>query len=909
MPATASTRSCLSIRHLDALFRPASVAVIGASDRSGSVGALVMRNLQRGGFAGSVWPVNPRHATVAGLPCHPSVRALPRTPELAVICTPAATVPGLVAELGQRGTRAAIVLSTGLRVATTPGGPTLEQAMLDAARPHLLRILGPNCIGLLVPGLKLNASFAHVDARPGRLAFVSQSGALATAMLDWADSRGIGFSHFISLGDSADVDFGDVLDWLAGDGGTRAILLYVESVKHARKFMSAARAAARNKPVIVVKAGRAPDGARAAASHTGALAGSDLVFDAVVRRAGMLRVDTLEDLFDAAETLARARPLHGERLAILTNGGGAGVLAADALALGGGQLAPLATATRERLDAALPPAWSRANPVDILGDAPLERYVAALQALLAAPETDALLLLQAPAAIVPSVDVARACLPLLTRATKPVLTCWLGGTAAAPAREACAAAGVPTYETPERAAMAFQHLVQYRRNQQALLQTPGAAAAGVAPDLAATRALLDSALAEGRDTLSEAEAKRLLAACGLPVVPTCVAADVEAAVAAAEGIGYPVVLKILSPQISHKSDVGGVALDLGSAPAVREAATAMQARVGRLRPDAQVAGFTVQAMVQRPRAHELILGLAADPVFGPVVLFGQGGTAVEVLQDRAIALPPLNASLAADLVSRTRVARLLAGYRDRAPVDRNALHDAIGRVARMACELPQLAELDINPLLADENGVIALDARVKLWRDAGSGVPLAIQPYPSSLEEIVTLDGRDLRVRPIRPEDEALLRSLYAHATPADLRLRFFASRRCPEHAELARCTQIDYDREMSLVAIDPTLGVDGLLGEARAICEPDGECAEFALLVRHDWQGRGLGRVLMDRLLRHLRARGVARVCGECLAENDLMRSLAEDLGFERFRQPDDLIVTLCLQLDANVQNQRAPA
>jgi acetyltransferase len=474
----------LSVRNLEALFRPASVAVIGASDRPGSIGALVMRNLLQGGFAGPVWPVNPRRETVAGLRAWTAVGQLPQAPDLAVICTPAPTVPGLVAELGRKGTRAAVVLTAGLKAGQQPGGPTLEQAMLDAARPHLLRILGPNCVGLLVPGAGLNASFAHLAARPGRLAFVSQSGALATAMLDWSDARGIGFSHFISLGDSADVDFGDVLDYLASDAGTRAILMYVESVKHARKFLSAARAAARNKPVLLVKAGRAPEGARAAASHTGALAGSDAVFDAAVRRAGMLRVLTLEDLFDAAETLARAHPLHGERLAIVTNGGGAGVLAADALAVAGGTLAPLEAATLARLDAALPATWSHGNPVDIIGDAPVARYTAALQAVLDAPETDAVLFMHAPTAVVPSAEIAAACLPLMRAATKPVLTCWLGGTAVAAARAACAEAGVPTYETPERAAQAYLHLVQHRCNQEALLQAPAARGDGAAPDAA-----------------------------------------------------------------------------------------------------------------------------------------------------------------------------------------------------------------------------------------------------------------------------------------------------------------------------------------------------------------------------------------------------------------------------------------
>lgn len=888
----------MSVRNLEALFRPASVAVIGASDRAGSIGALVMRNLLQGGFTGPVWPVNPKHARVAGRRAWATVAQLPEAPELAVICTPAHTVPGLIAELGRTGTRAAVVLTAGLKQAADAGGPSLEQAMLEAARPHLLRVLGPNCVGLLVPGARLNASFAHVAAREGRLAFVSQSGALATAMLDWSDARGIGFSHFISLGDSADVDFGDVHDYLASDASTRAILMYVESVKHARKFMSAARAAARNKPVLVVKAGRAPEGARAAASHTGALAGSDAVFDAAVRRAGMLRVDSLEDLFDAAETLARARPLRGDRLAIVTNGGGAGVLAADALALAGGTLASLGEATLQRLDDGLPPTWSHANPVDIIGDAPVERYTAALQAVLDAPETDAVLFMHAPTAVVPSADIAAACLPQMQAATKPVLTCWLGGTAVATARRACAEAGVPTYETPERATAAFMHLVQYRRNQEALLQAPaaGAGEAGV-PDLPAARRLLDAARASGRNELDESEAKALLAAYGVPVVATRKVPDTEAALAAAAEIGYPVVLKIASPQISHKSDVGGVALDLGSPDELRETAAAMLGRVQKLRPDAQLAGFTVQAMVRRPRAHELIVGLASDAVFGPVLLFGQGGTAVEVVADRAVALPPLNSVLASDLVRRTRVSKLLAGYRDRSAADLQALHGAIVRVSQMACDLPELAELDINPLLADEQGVLALDARVKL-QPAAAARQLAIRPYPAQLEESAQCAGELVLLRPIRPDDEPLLRSLYASATPEDMRLRFFLSRREVPRSELARYSQIDYDREMTFVAISAGRGGDGLLGEVRSVCDPDGERAEFSIQVRTGWQGKGLGRLLMGKLLRYLSERGVAALTGECLAANDAMVALARGLGFETQRRPEEELVALSMRL-----------
>jgi acetyltransferase len=871
----------MSVRNLERLLRPRSVAVIGASDRPRSLGALVMHNLREAGFAGPVWPVNHRHDEVGSQRAWRDVASLPEAPDLAVLCTPAPGIPDLIAQLGLKGCRAAIVLSAGLK-APAGDGRSLEQAMLDAARPWLLRVLGPNCLGLLVPGVQLNASFAHTSATPGRLAFVSQSGALATALLDWANSRAIGFSHFVSLGDSADVDVGDLLDYLASDGGTSAVLLYLESVKHARKFMSAARAAARNKPVIVVKSGRAPEGAKAAASHTGALAGSDAVFDAAIRRAGMLRVETLDNLFDAAETLARARRLYGDRLAIVTNGGGAGVLAADALALSGGKLAALSAATLAALDRALPSTWSHGNPVDLIGDAPTERYTAALQVLLAAPEVDAVLFMHAPTAVVPSQDIARAVVPLLAAPGKPVLACWMGADVVRAAAEACARAGVPTYATPERAVAAFVHMVQYRLNREALLQTPRAAP-DFTRDPGTARAIVQRALDDGREMLDEFEAKALLAAYGIPVVETRSVADAQGAVVAARQIGFPVALKILSPQISHKSDVGGVALDLADEGAVQAAASAMAARVRSMRPDAQLAGFTVQAMVRRPHAHELIVGVASDPVFGPVILFGQGGTAVEVLKDRAMALPPLNSVLAHDLIGRTRVAALLAGYRDRAAVDREALAESLQKVSQMVCELPELVELDINPLLADESGVIALDARVRVKAtNAAAGERLAILPYPGQHEETIEVAARRVLLRPIRPDDETRLRSFYAEATPADMRLRFFFARREVPHSELARYSQIDYDREMTFVAVLPDAGDDGLLGEARAVCDPDNGRAEFAIQVRTGWQRRGLGRALMDKLMRYLRERGAHEVHGECLPENPGMAALARAAGFE---------------------------
>jgi len=874
----------VSIRHLDSLFDPASVAVIGASARPASVGATVWRNLREGGFPGPRWAVNPKYAELGGERCYADVESLPAAPELAVIATPPATVPSLVAALGQRGTRAAIVLTAGLDAAQ-------KQAMLDAARPHLLRILGPNNLGLLSPHAKLNASFAHANVAAGGLAFVSQSGALVTAMLDWARARTIGFSHFVSLGEHADVDFGDMLDWLASDPRTRSILLYIESIEAPRKFMSAARAAARNKPVLVVKAGRSPQGQAAAASHTGALAGSDLVYDAAIRRAGMLRVDTLDDLFVAAETLAHLRaPERGadlaalERLTIVTNGGGAGVMAADAAALTDVSLAPLAQSVRSALDAELPPNWSRANPVDIIGDAPVERYVHTMRTLLADRDSGSLLFIHAPTAIVPSADIAGALLPVIRDVPGRVLSCWLGDPAVQQARDLFHREGIATYETPEQAVRAFSLLVTYRRNQALLMQAPSARGAANTLDIARVREVIDVVLGAGREWLTEPEAKALLSACGIPVVGTRVVdPEAGAALVAAQAIGYPVALKILSPQITHKSDVGGVALDLEDPASLREAVFAMKRRVARLRPSAKIEGFTVQSMVRRPKALELIVGASIDPLFGPVLLFGHGGTAVEVVSDRAVALPPLNAPLAHALISRTRVSRLLAGWRDVPPADVEAVAGVLTTLSQLLADEPRITELDVNPLLADGDGVIALDARVRVKASAPGGAEhFAIRPYPAELVETIEWQGRTLTLRPIRPEDEAQHLEFLSRLDPVDIRMRVFYSRRSIERSELARLTQIDYEREMAFIATAALpKGGEETLGVVRATCDPDNRDAEFGIVVRSDLKGGGLGERLLRKLIDYLRARGTQRLVATVLRENQRMLDLAAQLGF----------------------------
>jgi acetyltransferase len=900
----------MSIRNLDKLFKPKSLALIGATARDGAVGAVVLRNLVRAGLKGRLMLVNPHHQELAGMPVHADVAGLPEAPDLAVLVTPPETVPGLIAELGARGTKAAVVITAGF-AELGDAGRALQRRALEAAAPHLLRIIGPNCVGVMVPQIGLDASFSHIAPVAGDLAFVSQSGAMITAVLDWAAPRRIGFSNVVSLGDMADVDFGDMLDFLAADPATRAILLYIEGVTHARKFMSAARAAARGKPVLVVKVGRSQEAARAARSHTGALAGADAVYDAAIRRAGMLRVDTMTELFDAVETLALTRPQQGDRLAVLTNGGGPGVLATDALIAAGGRLATLSPATVARLDRVLPPTWSRGNPVDIIGDAPGKRYADALAVLLEEPDADAILVLNAPTAMADPSEAAAAVVATLQAAPsaslvgRNLLTAWLGERTAAPARRRFAEARIATYETPDSAVRGFMHRVHYRRNQELLLETPAAQPENAAPDEAAVRARLARGAAHGPAWLDAEDVAAVLAAYGIPLPQARIVADAAAAAAAAAAIGFPVALKIRSPDITHKSDVGGVALNLGTTARVAAEAEAMLARVNAAQPAARLEGFLVQQMVHRPGALELIIGLVDDPTFGPVVMFGQGGSAVERLNDTTLELPPLNDALARAQMARTRVWRLLQGYRGRPPADIAAITRVLIAVAQLAADHPELRELDINPLLADAAGVIAVDARIRV---APGGRPswLAISPYPRALEADARLrDGTALRLRPIRPEDEPALQDLARHMNPQDLRLRFFTPIRDLPHALAARLSQIDYDREMALVA---RLAGDGAaLGVVRISADPDNRRAEYAIALRSDWKGRGLGYLLMERIIAIARSRGIGEVFGDVLNENEPMLKLARALGFQLQRHPEDPeLVRVVLQV-SGIRNEEA--
>jgi acetyltransferase len=919
----AGSRGCddrpMTIRNLGRAFRPRSVAIIGASTREGSVGRIVLRNVVHGGFAGPVWPVNPKARTIDGITCFARVADLPDAPDLAVIVAPPTTIPGLIGELGAKGTRTVIVITAGL---TKANG--LRQAMLDAAKPYLLRIIGPNTLGMMVPPVALDASFSHHAPAKGTLALLSQSGAIVTSLVDWAAARGIGFSHVVSMGDMADVDTGDGLDWLASDLDARAVLMYLETITEPRKFLSAARAASRVKPVVAIKSGRHAQAAQAAATHTGALAGSDRVADAALRRCGVLRVHDLDDLFAAAATLARYRPLERARVGIVTNGGGAGVLAVDRLLDHGGELATLSDATIAALDRELPATWSRANPVDIIGDAPPERYRAAITAVAADPQVDVLLVLNCPTAMASSLDAARAVAALTQAghvAGKPVVAAWLGDATAAAARRHLEAAGIACHGDPGDAARSVAWLDDWSRARRMLMRVPEHTSADVEGRRADAAAIFARVAAEGRRMLTEVEAKGVLAAYGVPVPRTIVvdagdpAGVTDATMAAARQLfsaGHAkVVVKLLSKLVSHKSDLGGVVLDLETPQAAADAARDIAARFTPARPGESPDGFAVQPMVVRKRAHELIVGVSRDRIFGPVIAFGAGGTAVEVLDDIAIGLPPLDDVLGGDLIDATRIGRLLAGWRDRPAADRTAVLHAINAVSALVVDFACIDALDVNPLLADEHGVVALDARIEIdparVNEPAPNPDLAIRPWPADWQrehvvrpradaDMAVASGSRYPLRPIKPQDVGLYRDFFARLTPEDVRLRFLSPRKSFSDDELLRMTQLDYGREIAFVALHP----DGsLVGVSRLACDPDGAEAEYAVIVRSDQQRLGLGRALMELLLDYAAAKGIGLVYGHVLAENDSMLGMCRALGFNvaiESSEPGVRIVTRAL-------------
>ncbi len=873
----------MSIRNLDKMFKPGSVAVIGASDKPRSVGSSLMGNLLQAGFSGPILPVNPRAAAVHGIMAYKDVASLPMTPDLAVIATPPDTVPALISELGARGTRAAVILTSGFAEGEAKVGRERAAQLLAAARPHLLRVVGPNCLGIAVPGIGLNATFAPAALLPGNIAFLTQSGAMATTVLDWALPRRIGFSAIVSMGDMSDVDFGDLLDYFALDDATQAILIYAEAVTHARKFMSAARRAARVKPVIVVKSGRAEEGARAATSHTGALAGADVVYDAAFRRAGMLRVNEVEELFDAAATLATMSPQQGNRLAIVTNGGGAGVLATDRLIEEGGKLATLGADTLAKLNAVLPSTWSHANPIDIIGDADAARYSHAVEVMLQDPDSDGLLVSYCPTSIGSSGDAAKGLIDVLQKPGMPkknVFACWMGHASVQDGRARLVAANVPDFETPERAVRAFMYLVRYRQSQELLLETPSSVTPSTPADTERARALVKQALDDGREWLDPAEVASFFACYGVPFARTEAVVDPAAAAKLAAEIKGPVALKIRSRDITHKSDVGGVALNLATPAEVEAAARAMNERVARAKPKAKLEGFIVQEMVQRPGAYELITGVSTDVTFGPVILFGHGGTAVEILRDKSLELPPLNTALARAQIERTRIAALLKGFRDRPPADIDGVVNVLVQLSRIVADHAEISEIDINPLLCDARGVVGVDGRIRVRAASGPAqARLAIRPYPQSLEsEIKTPDGASYALRPIKPEDEPALRRFAEQVDVQDLWHSAFALLRERSHETAARLSQIDYDREMTMLAWEG----DRIAGLARSTADPDFDEAEAAVIIRADLRDKGLARQLLQAQLAAIAAQGVHRAVLVYPAKLARLNTIAIELGFD---------------------------
>jgi acetyltransferase len=878
----------MSTYRLDSLFSPRSIAVIGASTRDRSVGRAILRNLREGGFAGDIHVINTRYPDIDGIRTVPRLEDLPAPPDLAVIAAPAPALPEIVGSAAQQGIGCAVIITAGLGYGPGSIASTCEQA----ARAKGLRLVGPNCLGVMVPRAKLNASFAAQMPPDGDLALISQSGAIAAGMADWAAGRSTGFSAVVSIGDQLDVDFGDLLDYFALDSRTRAILLYIESIKDARKFMSAARAAARVKPVIVIKAGRHVEAARAAATHTGALAGTDDVYDAAFRRAGLLRVMDLGELFSAAETLGRLSGPIGKRLAILTNGGGIGVLAIDRLIDLGGSPAEISAVTKERLDAALPPTWSRSNPVDIIGDAGSDRYAIALEALLDDSAVDGVLVMNVETALAPATDIARIIGDIACKRRqnwlrpKPILATWVGNSVKV--SEIFDRANVPSYPTETDAIRGFMHLVRHGDVVHTLMETPPSLPRDFSPDVPTARRVVEQAIVDGRQWLDPIEATRLLQCYAIPTVPIATAATPDAAAAAAAPFlskGEAVVVKIHSRDIVHKSEVDGVRLNLTSDKAVRAAAETIISNARKVMPQARVAGVTVQPMIIRAKARELIVGIADDATFGPVIVFGRGGTAVEVINDKALSLPPLDLNLAHDQIARTRVSRILGAYRNVPAARRDEVALTLVKLAQLAADLPEVRNLDINPLLADDTGVLALDARVSIApvtaRRQGSGHPrFAVRPYPSDWERHIAIDGSgSVLVRPVRPEDETLYPDFFRQIAPDDVRLRFFAPVKDFGHAFIARLTQLDYARAMAFAAISESTGQ--LLGVVRLHSDANYETGEYAILLRSDLKGRGLGWKLMELMIQYARAEGLRRIDGQVLAGNVVMLRMCRELGF----------------------------
>jgi acetyltransferase len=871
----------MSLYNLDRIFDPKRIAVVGASEKKGSIGNAIMKNLLAGGFAGELFPVNPNYDALHGLKAFGSLTQMEKVPDLAVVATPISTVPGVVGECAKRGVGGSIIISAGGKEAGNKGRE-IEARIAEAFRKTGLRIIGPNCLGVICPGKKLNASFAAHMPKEGKLAFISQSGAICTAMLDLALKENMGFRHFVSIGSMLDVDFGDLIDYLGSDDEVSSILLYIESLTNFRKFMSAARSVSRTKPIIALKAGRSNVGAKAAASHTGAMAGEDAVYDAAFKRAGIVRVNDLEDFFDCAEFLAKQPRPVGRRLVIITNAGGPGVMAADAVAEQGLELSPLSDETMTTLNRILPPAWSHANPVDILGDASAERYANIVDCCFKAREFDGMLLIHNPQATTDPTEVAKTLISALKTKPYPVFTVWMGGVDVEKGRDALNKAGFPTYDTPERAVRAFTYLYHYGRNLEMLQEIPPKLHDDILPDCEKALKILRQGRERKNGLLTEGESKALLSVYGIPVNRTEHASSADEAVRLAQEMGYPVAMKVQSTEIVHKSEAGGVQLDLRTEEDVREAYSEIVERTRAYDPAAFVSGVTLQSMIQNSD-YEILLGAKRDPNFGPVILFGLGGIFAEVLDDKSIGLPPLNRTLAVRMMEETRAYSLLKGQRGRKAADMDLLEEMVVRLSQMLVDYPEIAELDMNPVIIKNGKPLAVDARVVVEAsDVASPFHLVISPYPSKYESMeLTSHGEKVFVRPVKPEDAPLFQAFFQILSPAAIYFRFFSPVKSLSPTMLARFTQIDYDREVALVAFEGEGGGEKMVGVARVIADPDGKRGEFAVIVGDPWQGRGIAFVLLRRCLHVAKAQGMETVEGAVLAENRQMLNLGRKLGF----------------------------
>ncbi|MCL2914927.1 bifunctional acetate--CoA ligase family protein/GNAT family N-acetyltransferase [Shewanella corallii] len=879
----------MSQRTLAPLFNPASVAIIGASSNPRRAGYVVIRNLIANGFSGPIMPVTPKYQAVMGILAYPAIESLPIKPDIAVICTRASRVPGIVETLAQFGCKAAIVMASGMAEAKTEDGTSALNAAFEHANRYGMRLLGPNSLGMMVPPIGLNASLAHTNALSGKIAFVSQSAALCTTVLDWANNKGIGFSAFVSLGDAADIDFDELIDYLGRDIHTRAILLYIDSINDSRRFLSAARAASRHKPIIVVKSGRSQEGRHAAERHTGGVIGSDSVYEAAFRRAGMLRVQDLTELFAAVETLAHSTPIKGERLAVLSNGGGPAVLAVDEVITRGGKIGPLSDETRAKLDQVLPSIWSGQNPVDIIGDADADRYGKALDILLDANELDAVLVLHSPSALGDGDRIADSVIAVAEKHKQGrmlnILTTWSGEDAAYSARKRFNAAGIPTYRTPEGAAGAFMHMVEFSRNQKLLQEVPESVSDTLYPSTDNVHAQLNSAIEDGRLQLETHEAAALLSTYGINTIGTEFAATPEQAVQAANNLGYPIALKIQSPDLIHKSDVHGVSLNLTSDDDVIQAAGAMMRRVQLQVPGARVEGMLVQKMALTAGAQELRVAVIHDPVFGPAICLGEGGSEWDPTRDAAVALPPLNMALARYMVIQALKTQKLRDRRLPLGLNMQAICLLLTRLSHLIIDCPQIATLDLNPVLAAGESITVLDINLRLHsQPVDNAQRLAIMPYPKELEERASLkDGQSVTLRPILPEDEPSHHEFDSSLTAEDRYKRYFGVRAPMTHDEMAVLTQIDYAREMAFIATSKQPdGTEKTLGAVRATIDPDNTDAEFAMAVRSDHQGLGIGRLLLEKLIRYYRQNGTGAISGYTMFENRNMASLAKSLGFK---------------------------